>query len=82
MLSELFNTFIDGMIAGFGMVVVMTMFSILTFKFLEKWITKKISKIWDEVRGKHVDMSGSIDFKEQHKEWNAKSDKRNSGGCP
>ena len=58
--------FIQGMISGLGMVTIMTFFSIVSYKLLQKWIEKQIVTVWDNIKT-HVDYTGSIDFKELHK---------------
>lgn len=69
-----FDLFIEGMIAGLGMVTIMTVFSIIMFKISERWIIKKIGSMWDKLKG-HVDYSGSVDFQNQHSlEWNVKDE--------
>jgi len=59
--------FIQGIISGLGMVTIMTIFSMVTYRLLRKWIETQIVIVWDNIKS-HVDYSGSIDFKELHKD--------------
>lgn len=68
------NEFINGFITGIGLNVAMLVFGLLMFKFFKKFIIKIASDIWENVRG-HVDVTGSIDFPEQHKDWEANDTK-------
>ena len=63
-----FESFINGLISGLGMVIIMTIFGFLTFKIARNWITKTITDIWTKVReeGIHLDdiqIDGSIKTK-------------------
>lgn len=52
------ESFINGMISGLGMTVVMTIFGLLTFKIAKNWITKTVSEIWAKVRTEGLRLDG------------------------
>lgn len=52
------ETFVNGIIAGLGMTIVMTIFGFLTFKITKNWITKTVSEIWAKVRAEGFKLDG------------------------
>jgi hypothetical protein len=52
------ETFINGIIAGLGMTIVMTVFGFLTFRLAKAWITKIVSDIWARVREEGLRLDG------------------------
>lgn len=52
------DSFIDGIISGIGMVIVMTIFGFLTFKLTKNWITKTITEIWVKVKDEGIRLDG------------------------
>lgn len=52
------ETLLNGIIAGLGMTIVMTIFGFLTFKIAKNWITKTISEIWTKVRTEGIKLDG------------------------
>jgi len=55
---NVWESFINGLISGLGMVIVMTVFSVLSFFVLKKWIVKSISDIWVKVKEEGLKLDG------------------------
>lgn len=62
---NMFESFINGIISGVGMVIVMTVFGFLTFKITEKWIREKIAEIslyvrnsWEQAKAEGLKLDG------------------------
>lgn len=61
---DLIESFLNGLISGIGMVIVMTIFGFLTFKIAQNWITKTITDIWAKVREENgLQIKGSLQTK-------------------
>lgn len=65
MLNNFIDVFINGLISGLGMVVIMTIFGFLTFKVMKKYILKMVNDIITKSKLK-IDYTGSMDFNKLH----------------
>lgn len=50
--------FLDGMMTGLGMWLMMTVLGILSFAALKKWFTKSIAKMWADIKKEGVKLDG------------------------
>jgi len=57
-MMDIFDSFINGLISGLGMTIVMTVFGFLTFKIMKNWITKTITEIWTKVKEEGLKLDG------------------------
>ena len=55
---NIIEAFLNGIVSGLGMTIVMTLFGLLTFKFLKNWITKTITEIWSRVKEEGIKLDG------------------------
>lgn len=53
-----FESFIDGVISGLGMWLIMTVLGILSFFALKKQFTKWIAKIWVDIKKEALNLDG------------------------
>jgi len=76
---NMIESFIEGMISGLGMVIIMTIFGFITFRVARKWITKTIADIWATVRTTGVinglEIDGSLKTKIKRRKINERHDK-------
>ena len=68
-MNMLIDYFIQGLISGLGMFVMMTVLGTITFFILKSFITKTIKELWENITGS-VDYKGSIYIKENKDNWN------------
>ncbi len=55
---NLIDSFINGMVAGLGMVIMTTIFGFLTFRFAKNWITTMIAEIWAKIKKEGIRLDG------------------------
>jgi Na+-translocating ferredoxin:NAD+ oxidoreductase RnfE subunit len=59
-----FNSFIDGMMSGLGMWLMMTVLGVLSFLALKKQFTKMIAKLWKDIKKEALKLDGTtVDVK-------------------
>ena len=65
---NILDSLINGIIAGLGMFIVMTILGTLSFFALKPWITKTVTEIWAQVReAKFIEIK--LDGKEKTEEY-------------
>lgn len=58
------NSFIDGIVSGLGMWLIMTVLGILSFFALKRQMTRWIAKLWSDIKKEGIKLNGTtVDVK-------------------
>jgi hypothetical protein len=64
---NIWESLLGGMIAGFGMFIVSTVFGLLVFWFTKPRLIKMISEMWREIKTAGLEVEVKIDGKKKEK---------------
>lgn len=55
---DILNNLLDGIIAAFGMWIMMTVMSIISWFALKKWVIKTVTEVWANIKEEGLKLDG------------------------